>query len=759
MPQLMLDRSGAVTAKPNSGGQEAFASDWRNIRIAVEGGWMCVAGDTIISGTGRCAADLAEYPWPLAIPTMSGFRYATAPWPKMRCKLLTLGMSDGRHVTVAEGHRFRSDGAWRRADGLTPGQRLILLCAPRGASLEYGQSRGGQLVRRVDIATIKSAGYGWVFDLHVPGVHHYFANGLLSHNSGKTWIGARKLVTLHVMNAFDAEGRATHVPSAVVAPTYRNALDYDLPELISAFEDAGLRPVYKAGDQALIIPELGTRKNPSLVMIRSAERPDRIAGWQVGAGWGDEATRWPENRLDPRRDAYLQFQSRVRHPRARLCQLFLTYTNEGDATRMFDEFHPLRPGHALYRLPTLENPLAKAFYNQQIGILNEQLAKQYLDGEAVNFRGKTAYDSFCEARNVDASLMLRKDLPLHVGIDFNIQPGMHVEVGQYDTAADMLTVTHEIHGHRMNLRESIRALQVLIADLGGWQWPQLQIFGDATGTSEWAGTGESCYEIMREAVNDMGVPYRVRVPKTNPLQADRINAMNIAFLDLRGRVHWKCHPRCTLLIRDLHAVKTDEHGELDKKNSDLTHACLAAGTMIETLEGEVPIELVRPGMRVLTRRGYRDVLWSGCTGRGVDVLEINTSWGRGVIGTGDHKVLRKGIGFTPLGVLEYGNELYPITPEEIERWHLSELSMLVRRITWAKGGCTFLLRGESGCMSRCGSITMGRSLSGVTSITETDVQRTMRLKILSASRRKNTSESMLLARQKRQMPRSEPLFH
>ena len=59
--------------------------------------------------------------------------------------------------------------------------------------------------------------------------------------SGKTWAGARKLLTLHIHNAFDlVTGDATHVPSVVVAPTFSNAIDFDVPELQAACDEAGI---------------------------------------------------------------------------------------------------------------------------------------------------------------------------------------------------------------------------------------------------------------------------------------------------------------------------------------------------------------------------------------------------------------------------------------------------------------------------------------------------------------------------------------
>jgi len=402
--------------------------------------------------------------------------------------------------------------------------------------------------------------------------------------SGKTFIGASKLVTLHIHNAFDDQGRATYVPSAVMAPTYSGVLAYDVPAIQTACEYANLRCVFKSKRQVLEFPDLGTRKNPSEILLKSAERPDRIAGWQVGAGWGDEATRWPQNWLEPHKDAYLQFQSRVRHPDARLIQLIYTFTHEGDATRLYEEFNSGKAGHALYTIKTSENPLALEYEKRQRDSLTPELAKQYLDGEAVDLKGKRAYATFTKERNENSTLCLRKHLPLHLMVDFNINPGMHLEIGQYDEANDMFTVVHEIHAPRMDLRQSIQAFRVMIEDkLGGWQWPELHIFGDASGESKWAGTGESCWQILQQGMQDMGIKYRVRVPRANPPQIDRINAMNVAMMDLRGKVHWQCHPRCVRLINDMKKVKTNERGSLDKQALDLSHASDAEGYRVNYL--------------------------------------------------------------------------------------------------------------------------------------------------------------------------------
>jgi hypothetical protein len=67
--------------------------------------------------------------------------------------------------------------------------------------------------------------------------HHRYVALAGGWGSGKTWIGACKLIRLHAYNAFDDAGQPTFVPSAVVAHTYQNAMDYDVPAIQDALAD------------------------------------------------------------------------------------------------------------------------------------------------------------------------------------------------------------------------------------------------------------------------------------------------------------------------------------------------------------------------------------------------------------------------------------------------------------------------------------------------------------------------------------------
>ncbi len=186
------------------------------------------------------------------------------------------------------------------------------------------------------------------------------------------------------------------------------------------------------------------------------------------------------------------------------------------------------------------------------------------------------YERFSEA-NISAAIAARDDLPLHLSIDFNINPGMHGCLGQHDMEADLLTVFEVIHGPRMSVRELMNRLGAWVEARGGFRWPRLEVFGDAAGQQAWAGTSQNCYDIVRAFLDRTGWPNRLRLPSKNPPVLDRVLAFNEALCDMDGRVHYRVHPQCKPLIADLRGLQSDDRGLPDKRDRDRSHASDAEG--------------------------------------------------------------------------------------------------------------------------------------------------------------------------------------
>jgi hypothetical protein len=211
------------------------------------------------------------------------------------------------------------------------------------------------------------------------------------------------------------------------------------------------------------------------------------------------------------------------------------------------------------------------------------------------------YDRFDPAVHEDKTLTLRDDLPLDVSFDFNRNPGMHVEVGQYDQKRDLFTAVHEIHGPLMKLDASLAALDKLLGELGNWRWPRMRIFGDATGTQERAETTDTAYQQIVNWISRKPWKFQFNVPKSNPPVGERIDTFNEALRDSAGEVHFKLHPvNCPRLLADLKTLKPDEQGLIDKRDLKLSHASDAEGYRIYQLR---PVRrMVNGGGQVLFSR-------------------------------------------------------------------------------------------------------------------------------------------------------------
>jgi len=189
------------------------------------------------------------------------------------------------------------------------------------------------------------------------------------------------------------------------------------------------------------------------------------------------------------------------------------------------------------------------------------------------------YDRF-GAANIDANVALNPKLPLILTLDFNINPGMHALVAQYDPHADRFVFDTEFHRPRMSLRETLDEFADWIKARGGFKFPELHVYGDATGASATAATGEACYDLVRTKLARMGLPYRVLVPMSNPAIVNRVMSVNDALSDVDGLAHVKIHPRCERLIHDFRNLYTGLDGMPDKTDQSMSHSSEAAGYFI-----------------------------------------------------------------------------------------------------------------------------------------------------------------------------------
>ena len=256
---------------------------------------------------------------------------------------------------------------------------------------------------------------------------------------------------------------------------------------------------------------------------------------------------------------------------------------------------------------------------------------------------------------------LRNDLALGLSLDFNINPGMHGLLLQHDPRADVIVFHDEIYGDRMDVR---MLMKEFLAWLGahGWRqgamqpWPTIDIYGDATGESQWAGTSESCYDLVRQMLQAAGLRYRVRHLTGNPPIRESIDASNEALCDVLGRHHVLIASRCAGLIRDIRSMKTDISGTIDKSDNEIGHFCFPGDAPLDTPDGFRTLLACNVGDPIYTHLGIGTITDITCSG----VKKLVKVWtpdnSRWIMSTATHP-FRTDDGWRPIGGL-HGRRLW-----------------------------------------------------------------------------------------------------
>lgn len=195
-------------------------------------------------------------------------------------------------------------------------------------------------------------------------------------------------------------------------------------------------------------------------------------------------------------------------------------------------------------------------------------------------------------------------------------------------------------------------------------------------------------------------------------------------------------PKCRETIREfgLYRRKKRPDGTFDDEPEDKNNHCLVGGTPVLTARGEVPIESITTADSVLTRAGWRSVLWSGQTFQSAPVWNLETTQGT-IIGTPDHPVWTSNRGWVRLDALGYGDILCA--------WESTESRLGSDSTENCSGGIrphqTRTFETTSGhssadtCTGRYGSTTRAQSLTDSIFTTRTKIRSTTISAILSAS--------------------------
>jgi len=126
-------------------------------------------------------------------------------------------------------------------------------------------------------------------------------------------------------------------------------------------------------------------------------------------------------------------------------------------------------------------------------------------------------------------------------------------------------------------------------------------------------------------------------------------------------LHWNALTR----IKEFDQKTMEIKRRLWVRNSD-DHWCIGAGVLITTDKGEIPIQKVHVGDKVLTRKGYKRVLHSGTSGKNVIIKGLVDSRGSILWATGNHKIYIIDKGWTTVDNILVGDKLQVCKQKSIQ---------------------------------------------------------------------------------------------
>jgi len=212
----------------------------------------------------------------------------------------------------------------------------------------------------------------------------------------------------------------------------------------------------------------------------------------------------------------------------------------------------------------------------------------------------------------------------------------------------------------------------------------------------------------------------------------------------------------------------------EPKQADHLISCFARGTLITTKQGCIPIDKVKIGNLVLTRKGYKSVIDTGMTSPSAKVVRLTLSNGKTLVVTPNHPVYVENKGFIAVDNLTKDMVLFPV--ENLigdgicKQWkELCSTESCLEGIQNQKEHQIANTFGQTQDISKMvlrhfmwkyGRLPMEMFLEVLKFITRTATPATMLLKILNALRPSNIKEGILKFIPMKELPdgtKGEPL--
>jgi hypothetical protein len=371
---------------------------------------------------------------------------------------------------------------------------------------------------------------------------------------------------------------------------------------------------------------------------------------------------------------------------------------------------------------------------------------QEYEANFVSFHGK-AYYPFNPLIHASTPLVYNPKYDLIFCFDFNVNPGVAVVCqeqpmpgqlqwaerpgGQYVQEPIWGTgVIGEVHIPQNSNTPAV--CNKLLQDWGEHQG-RIICYGDATGGSK--GTSQiagSDWDLVKDTFkNKWNDNVFYRIPRSNPRERVRVNSVNSRLMSKSGAVRLMIDPtKAPNLIRDFEGVRLLEggSGEINKRADEkLTHLCFVAGTMVDTIDGNIPIEKLPEKGLIRTYDGtYVPFTNPGCRGE-KETVGVELSNGEIIECTPDHRFLTEN-GWIEAkdsqDMLLYNKSMY--TKGESSLWGRVKSFFREKYILGMGATTTMVENTQVGYTELFGNTIMGKFLKDIMCIIKMGTQRIMR---------------------------------
>ena len=360
--------------------------------------------------------------------------------------------------------------------------------------------------------------------------------------------GSGKTVAF-VLKAILEAGRNPKKTILLSEPTFPMIRDVLQPTLEDTLKELGFKYKYRASEMKYTII---WKHGYSNIILRSAENYRRWAGLNLSGFGIDEAALLKDDK------AWKMGLSRLRD--GNHLSGWITTTPEG-----FNFVYDLwkdqpKNGYDLIKGKTTDNTfLPQDFIDSLYENYDNKLISSYIHGNFVNLQYGTTYYSFDRDKNVSDEVKYTSDLPLRVGLDFNVDPmcavlfQIHKEK-PYIRVIDEVVIRHTGSSNELMTERMGKTIK------GMYSNRQYICYPDPAGKARGTSSRMTDHEILR--LNG----FLVKAKRKAPSIVDSVNSVNNAMKII------VIASKCKEFIKDLEqTVNKDGTREIDKSDKERTH--------------------------------------------------------------------------------------------------------------------------------------------------------------------------------------------